>query len=653
MKLSPLKVSLVALALVSAAGAAGAGVTPSADGVIVVAQADGAQQVAAIQQFLANGKDLSTMKLARLQQRLHRAEKFREVPNLPPELDQALQQEVARITQEIVSREQAGGSDGQQPAAEAQPQPEPKIEDPPLPPYDPQQAQDQQQAPPAEQPVLKRKKPQQPQPEQAQQPEPAPATPTSSPAARAFLQAVRPAADLSAAELRQQMQEAMDLAQAKDLSPGQRKALRDVIREARSELNRKQQQAEQPAPQPAPQPPVAEQPPTQPQPPVAGQPAQQPPAAPTDKQLANPDVDPALERKAQAYLNDTTDVRSMKRKQLRKRLAEIRDLLATNQLSPQTREALRQKLASERAVLRNDVAVDEGLPPPAAQPQPQPPQGSAGSSNVTINNNTTVNNTSTDVRVVLRDRRPPSELDDRELVRRIDVYRDVVADERYDAEQRMMWRRQMEEDRRWLRRQMIEERRQREARLEQGEYEFDYDVQDRWEPGYDVPDDVFAAEVEDDELAGVLVAPPRREIQRRYTVEEIERSPQVRDAVARIEIDTVHFGFGEGFLREEEIDKLDRIAQVLEKILARHPDEVFLIEGHTDAVGSDAANLRLSRQRAQAVKEALTTYYVVPAQNLKTVGLGERYLKIPTSQPEAENRRVSLARITPLVGQAD
>jgi outer membrane protein OmpA-like peptidoglycan-associated protein len=52
------------------------------------------------------------------------------------------------------------------------------------------------------------------------------------------------------------------------------------------------------------------------------------------------------------------------------------------------------------------------------------------------------------------------------------------------------------------------------------------------------------------------------------------------------------------------------------------------------------------------VKEALATYYVIPADNLRTVGLGERYLKIPTDQPEAENRRVSLARITPLVGQA-
>ena len=164
---------------------------------------------------------------------------------------------------------------------------------------------------------------------------------------------------------------------------------------------------------------------------------------------------------------------------------------------------------------------------------------------------------------------------------------------------------------------------------------------------------MFAAEVEDEEIADVLAAPPRRKVERRYTVEEIERTPAARNAVARIEIDTVHFGFGEGFLREEEIDKLDRIAQVLERILAKNPDEIFLLEGHTDAVGSDAANLKLSRERAKAVKDALTTYYVIPARNLQTAGLGERYLKIPTNQPEAENRRVSLARITPLVGELD
>ena len=672
MKFSPLKVSLVALAMVSAVGVAEAKKKQS-DGMLPVAEESASQSEAAIREFLASSKDLSKMKLPRLQQRLHRAEAFREVPNLAPDLDKALEQEVARLAKEIARRQQGVAGKPEQPQPqektqqEAQQQPEPKLEDPPLPPYQPQKAEQ-----PVEAPAQPPAEPEVPKAEAA----------TGSPEAAAFLQAVRPAAELDAAQLRQQMQQAMDLSQDKALSDEQRRALRGVIRDARAQLRATSEQAQQPAPQPpapapeaqptpqpAPQPPVAEQPAPAPQPPAAQQAQPQPPAAPTDKQLANPKVNPALESRAQAYLNDKTDVRSMKRKQLRKRLSDIRDLLAANELSPRTREAVRQKLAQERAVLRKDVAQEEGLPPPATQPpagqpskpapeaqkpaqQQQPGGSTTTNNNVTVTNNTTVNTTNTDVRVVLQDRRPPSQLDDRELVRRIDVYREVVADDRYDAERRMMWRQQMEEDRRYLRRQMMEERRQREARLREGDYQFDYNVQDRYEPGYDVPDDVFAAEADDEEIAGVLAAPPRRQLQRRYTVEDIERQPQVREAVARIEIDTVHFGFGEGYLREEEIDKLDRIASVLEKILAKHPEEVFLIEGHTDAVGSDAANLVLSRQRAAAVKEALTTYYVIPPENLKTVGLGERYLKIPTNQPEAENRRVSLARITALVGQA-
>jgi outer membrane protein OmpA-like peptidoglycan-associated protein len=70
-------------------------------------------------------------------------------------------------------------------------------------------------------------------------------------------------------------------------------------------------------------------------------------------------------------------------------------------------------------------------------------------------------------------------------------------------------------------------------------------------------------------------------------------------------------------------------------------------------VGSDAYNLKLSRARAEAVKKALTTYYVISPRNLQTVGLGERYLKIPTAEPEGENRRVSISRATPLVGELE
>jgi outer membrane protein OmpA-like peptidoglycan-associated protein len=36
-----------------------------------------------------------------------------------------------------------------------------------------------------------------------------------------------------------------------------------------------------------------------------------------------------------------------------------------------------------------------------------------------------------------------------------------------------------------------------------------------------------------------------------------------------------------------------------------------------------------------------------------TQGYGEQYLKVPTEEPERENRRVTVRRITPLVAQAN
>ncbi len=47
-------------------------------------------------------------------------------------------------------------------------------------------------------------------------------------------------------------------------------------------------------------------------------------------------------------------------------------------------------------------------------------------------------------------------------------------------------------------------------------------------------------------------------------------------------------------------------------------------------------------------------YFAIDPHNLRTVGLGERFLKIPTDGPEQENRRVTIRRITPmLTGQVN
>ena len=78
-----------------------------------------------------------------------------------------------------------------------------------------------------------------------------------------------------------------------------------------------------------------------------------------------------------------------------------------------------------------------------------------------------------------------------------------------------------------------------------------------------------------------------------------------------------------------------------------------MIEGYTDAVGSDIDNLSLSDHRAQSVAEILTDDFNVPPENLVTQGYGKEYLKIPTDGPERANRRVAIRRITPLLSQGD
>jgi outer membrane protein OmpA-like peptidoglycan-associated protein len=84
-------------------------------------------------------------------------------------------------------------------------------------------------------------------------------------------------------------------------------------------------------------------------------------------------------------------------------------------------------------------------------------------------------------------------------------------------------------------------------------------------------------------------------------------------------------------------------------VLEKDPSETFLIEGHTDAVGSDQSNLILSDQRAESVANVLSDVYGIAPENLATQGYGESYLKVNTVGPEQENRRVTIRRVTALV----
>jgi outer membrane protein OmpA-like peptidoglycan-associated protein len=146
-----------------------------------------------------------------------------------------------------------------------------------------------------------------------------------------------------------------------------------------------------------------------------------------------------------------------------------------------------------------------------------------------------------------------------------------------------------------------------------------------------------------------LVAPPVEAVERPYSLDEIRGSERLRAKLRRIDIDTVNFEFGAATVGEDQVPNLQAIGNALAAIIADNPNEVFLIEGHTDAVGTDLANLALSDRRAESIAEILTYYFNIPPENLVTQGYGEQYLKIPTAGPERENRRAAVRRVTPLL----
>ena len=146
-----------------------------------------------------------------------------------------------------------------------------------------------------------------------------------------------------------------------------------------------------------------------------------------------------------------------------------------------------------------------------------------------------------------------------------------------------------------------------------------------------------------------ITAPPIAPIPRRYTLDEVRYSPDLRARMRSVDIDSVTFETASWEIEAGQAQRLAVIAQSIRQALEKAPNEVFLVEGHTDAVGADIDNLSLSDRRAQSVAEVLSRDFGVPPENLTTQGYGEQYLKVATQEAARENRRVTLRRITPLL----
>lgn len=105
----------------------------------------------------------------------------------------------------------------------------------------------------------------------------------------------------------------------------------------------------------------------------------------------------------------------------------------------------------------------------------------------------------------------------------------------------------------------------------------------------------------------------------------------------------VNFEFGSFDLTAQAKSALGNLADALSSPkLSRF---AFLIEGHTDSVGSAAYNQRLSQQRADSVKNFLVAQYNIPSGRLQAVGHGEEVLLRPHQPASADNRRVQFVNL--------
>ena len=150
-------------------------------------------------------------------------------------------------------------------------------------------------------------------------------------------------------------------------------------------------------------------------------------------------------------------------------------------------------------------------------------------------------------------------------------------------------------------------------------------------------------------LRQALMSERAARIDRNFSLRQIREIKEVRDLAPQVELDTVTFATGSAAIDPGQAEALTDLGLTIAAIIADDPGQVFLIEGHTDAVGDAGYNLALSDRRAETVALALTEYFGVPPENLITQGYGETVLKIATLGAERLNRRAAVRNITELL----
>jgi OOP family OmpA-OmpF porin len=122
-------------------------------------------------------------------------------------------------------------------------------------------------------------------------------------------------------------------------------------------------------------------------------------------------------------------------------------------------------------------------------------------------------------------------------------------------------------------------------------------------------------------------------------------APAPAPSVQRITLDSkVLFDFDKAVLKPEGRAAID--SQVVGKLNSIQKLEVVLVTGHTDPLGTDAYNQKLSERRADAVRDYLVSKGV-PKEKIEAIGLGEKQLVITEKECSQKNLKEKIACLQP------
>ena len=133
-----------------------------------------------------------------------------------------------------------------------------------------------------------------------------------------------------------------------------------------------------------------------------------------------------------------------------------------------------------------------------------------------------------------------------------------------------------------------------------------------------------------------------REIMKQEIVANAEAMGNDINSTGHVSVYGIYFDFGKAEIRPESDTAIAQISKLLKNIESLK----LYVVGHTDNMGTIDANMKLSKDRADAVVNSLTSKYGIPAARLKSYGVASLAPVASNDSEEgrAKNRRVELVK---------